>query len=103
MNVSLTPEHERYVKKKVGSGLYASASEVVREGLRLLQEQDQLKSARLDEFRKQVEAGMAAAEAGLLVDGPSVIRALKKRVRRSQSGTRLSSHTSGENRSADHH
>lgn len=82
MNVSLTPEHERYVKKKVGSGLYASASEVVREGLRLLQEQDQLKSLRLEELRKQIEVGMADLAAGRVVDGSAAMARLKKRVQR---------------------
>ena len=36
MNVSLTPELERFVQGRVESGLYNNASEVVREGLRLL-------------------------------------------------------------------
>lgn len=36
MNVSLTPELERYIRRKVDSGLYSNASEVVREALRLL-------------------------------------------------------------------
>ena len=40
MNVSLTPELERLVKEKVESGLYQTASEVVREALRLLKERD---------------------------------------------------------------
>jgi antitoxin ParD1/3/4 len=38
MNVSLTPELEKLVTRKVQSGLYQSASEVVREGLRLLED-----------------------------------------------------------------
>ena len=41
MNVSLTPELEQYVQEKVSSGLYYSASEVIREGLRLLKEREQ--------------------------------------------------------------
>jgi antitoxin ParD1/3/4 len=36
MTVSLTPELEKFVSAKVGSGRYNSASEVVREALRLL-------------------------------------------------------------------
>ena len=40
MNVSLTPELEKLVQDKVASGLYQTASEVVREGLRLLKERD---------------------------------------------------------------
>jgi antitoxin ParD1/3/4 len=43
MNVSLTPELERFVSERVASGRYASASEVIREALRLLEERDQLR------------------------------------------------------------
>jgi len=39
MNVSLTPELEKFVREKVASGLYNNASEVVREALRLLHQQ----------------------------------------------------------------
>jgi len=41
MNVSLTPELEKLISEKVDSGLYQTASEVVREALRLLKERDQ--------------------------------------------------------------
>lgn len=40
MNVSLTPDLERFIREKVESGLYNSASEVVREALRLLVARD---------------------------------------------------------------
>lgn len=40
MNVSLTPHFEEMVRRKVESGRYGSASEVVREALRLLEEHD---------------------------------------------------------------
>ena len=40
MNVSLTPELEELVNQKVRSGLYQTASEVVREALRLLKQRD---------------------------------------------------------------
>jgi antitoxin ParD1/3/4 len=58
MNVSLTPELEKLVADKVKSGRYNSASEVVREGLRLLQDQDELKRIRLDELRREVMLGV---------------------------------------------
>ena len=41
MNVSLTPQLEQMIREKVESGLYTSASEVVREALRLLNENEQ--------------------------------------------------------------
>ena len=58
MNVSLTVELEELVNQKVKSGLYTSASEVIREGLRLLKEQDQLRSLRVTEFKKEVRRGV---------------------------------------------
>jgi antitoxin ParD1/3/4 len=58
MNVSLTPELEKLVNDKVKSGRYNSASEVVREGLRLLQDQDELKRIRTDELRREIMLGV---------------------------------------------
>jgi putative addiction module CopG family antidote len=40
MNVSLTPELEKYVRRKVASGLYNNASELIREALRLFVARD---------------------------------------------------------------
>jgi antitoxin ParD1/3/4 len=58
MNVNLTPQLEDLVRTKVSSGLYTSASEVVREALRLMQEQDRLREARLEELRRDVRRGL---------------------------------------------
>lgn len=58
MNVSLTPELEMLVNEKVKSGDYNSASEVVREALRLLKEQDELKRIRREELRREVMKGV---------------------------------------------
>ena len=48
MNISLTPELEKYINEKVDSGLYTSASEVVRESLRLMHTHDDLQKQRID-------------------------------------------------------
>ena len=61
MNVSLTRELEKLVNEKVESGMYQTASEVIREALRLLQERDERK---LDRLRKDIRAGFAAIERG---------------------------------------
>ena len=55
MNVSLTPELERLVNEKVESGLYQTASEVVRDALRLLKERDQARES----LRADVQAGFS--------------------------------------------
>jgi len=64
MNISITPELEDLIEKKVKSGMYNSASEVVREGLRLLKEQDELKEVRLKELRKDIQKGYDSAAGG---------------------------------------
>jgi antitoxin ParD1/3/4 len=58
MNVNLTPQLEELVREKVESGMYTSASEVVREALRLLQEQDRMKEVRLGQLRHDIELGL---------------------------------------------
>lgn len=68
MNVSLTPELEQLVNKKVKSGLYHSASEVIREGLRLLKEQDDMRQSRLSQLRQEVEIGAEQLERGKYTD-----------------------------------
>lgn len=55
MNVSLTPELEQLVNEKVKSGFYQTASEVVREALRLLNERDRER----DRLRADAQAGLA--------------------------------------------
>lgn len=77
MNISLTKEQEKFVQKKVASGQYATASEVIREGLRLLADQDKLRQLRVEELRREIARGMADAEAGRFVDGPTFMRQLK--------------------------
>lgn len=63
MNVNLTPQLEDLVRQKVASGRYTSASEVVREALRLMQEQDELREARREELRREVRRGLDSGPA----------------------------------------
>lgn len=64
MNVSLSQEFEVFINEKVQSGFYNSASEVVREGLRLLKEQDELKKIRTEELKKEILRGVEDIRAG---------------------------------------
>jgi len=79
MNVSLTPELEKLVESKVQSGRYQSASEVVREGLRLLDDQDRLREMRLEEVRRKVQAGIDELDRGEGIDGETVLAELKQK------------------------
>lgn len=64
MNVSLPPELEARVRQRVESGMYGSASEVIREALRLFEAYEQIKTARLDSLRQDIAAGMSDARNG---------------------------------------
>jgi antitoxin ParD1/3/4 len=63
MNVNLTPQLEAIVQQKISSGLYASASEVVREALRLMAEKDGLHLAKLNQLRADIRAGIESGAA----------------------------------------
>lgn len=83
MNVSLTKELEELVSGKVKTGLYHTASEVIREGLRLLEERDRLYQVRLEELRRDVKLGIDQLDRGESVpfDPVAAKRRLRKRVR----------------------
>ena len=63
MNVSLTPQLEELVRQKVASGLYTSASEVIREALRLMEGQDRQRDAKLDQLRHDIQEGLDSGPA----------------------------------------
>lgn len=74
MNVSLTPELEKFVSDKVSAGRYNSASEVVREALRLLEENDRVRAHQLKEFNQELGSRLMALDVEEKVN-PSVTRA----------------------------
>jgi antitoxin ParD1/3/4 len=64
LNVSLTAPLSRFVQEKVSEGAYGSASEVVRDALRLLRRQEALTAAKLERLRAEVSIGLDQANAG---------------------------------------
>lgn len=78
MNVSLTPELEQFVHTKVKSGRYLSASEVVREALRLLEEREQVREMRIEALRKEIAIGIEQGDRGEVIDGDEVFRELRE-------------------------
>ncbi|MGC2062689.1 MAG: type II toxin-antitoxin system ParD family antitoxin [Thermodesulfovibrionales bacterium] len=77
MNISLTPQLEKLVKNKVESGLYGSASEVMREALRLLEERDRRHTLRDEELKAEIKKGLDSGE-----PTPLDVRAIKARGRK---------------------
>jgi len=79
-NISLTDHHDTLIDTKVQSGEYANASEVVREGLRLIEERDRELAARAEGIRTRVAVGLEQAERGEFVEG--TVDEIRERVRK---------------------
>ena len=78
MNVHLTPELEKLVQGKVESGRYNSASEVVREALRLMEQKDELRAVQLQELRNRIDKGLSEAGRVEAADGDAFMQGLLK-------------------------
>ena len=79
MNVSLTPDLEQFVQQKVETGRYTSASEVVREALRLLEEHEQARAAQIAAFNKELSRRLAALERGETVAASEIRSRLRRK------------------------
>ncbi|HEY6291039.1 MAG TPA: type II toxin-antitoxin system ParD family antitoxin [Terriglobia bacterium] len=79
MNVSLTSELERFVSDKVESGRYNSASEVIREALRLLEEHDQARAAQLAGFNQELGRRLASIDRGERVKPTEALARLQRK------------------------
>jgi antitoxin ParD1/3/4 len=80
MNISLTPHLEEMIREKISSGSYNSASEVVREALRLLEQEDQLRALKMQRLREDIREGLDS--------GPSTVfdsREIKQAAREKKS------------------
>jgi len=79
---SLGSQFETFVREQVETGRYQSASEVIRAGLRLLQDQEELRARRLGELDRLLDEGVESARKGPLVAADEVFDRLEKRLRR---------------------
>lgn len=102
MNVSLAPQQERFVRDQVETGRYRTASEVVREGLRLLEQAEhrrrleewiyrelgqeaetlpaELKERTQRHFDELIAEALNDVELGRVVDGPAAMQRLRERL-----------------------
>ena len=82
MNVSLTPQLETWIQQQVDGGQYQSASEVVREAVRLFQRYQTVEDQKLSKLRSEIMKGIDSAKRGELSDvTPALFESIKKKGR----------------------
>ena len=79
MNVHLGTVFDEFVADLLKSGYYQTQSEILREGLRLLKEREEVKQLRLAELRKEAAVGAEQADRGQFVDGPEAFAKIRQR------------------------
>jgi antitoxin ParD1/3/4 len=79
MNVNLGAVFDKFIAEQLKSGMYLSQSEVVREGLRLLKEREELKKLRVAELRREIAIGSEQADRNEFVDGDEAFAEIRRR------------------------
>ena len=79
MEIALASELEQFIQEQIQSGRYSSASEVIFAGLQLLKDQ-QIYKGRFEELRQEVSIGLAASEAGEVIDAEIVFQNLQAKL-----------------------
>lgn len=77
MNISLTKELEQLVNQKVKTGRYLSASEVIREALRLLEDHDRMRELKLEDLRREIRKGL---DSGPPIPGEQVFKEIRRKI-----------------------
>lgn len=80
MNISLTPELERFVQEKVAHGMYTSASEVIRESLRLMHTYDDIQKQRIAGLSQAIDIGMNQLHHGQFTEGKVSREKMKRKI-----------------------
>jgi antitoxin ParD1/3/4 len=80
VNISITPELDKFLQRRVKSGRYQTTSEVVREALRLLERHELEREETLRQLRTKLKRGAAQAERGELLNGDEVFHELRRMI-----------------------
>lgn len=86
MNISLTPELEKFVQNKVSSGMYTSASEVIRESLRLLHTHDDLQAQRIHQLNQAIDIGLQQLNSGKKIPAQESLSRMKDKIEKIAKG-----------------
>jgi antitoxin ParD1/3/4 len=91
VNISLTPELNAFLQARVSSGRYQTASEVVREALRLLERQESDREEAFLHLKAKLERGAGQGERGELLDGDEVFDELREMIEERRSAKQKAS------------
>ena len=80
MNISLSPDLEKYIHNKIDSGLFSSASEVIQESLRLMHTYDDVQSQRIKQLNQAIDIGLDDLAAGKTISGTESYQRLKQKI-----------------------
>ena len=84
MNISLKPEHERFIQSQIEAGQYKSPDDVINEAFKVLAEREN----RLKELRQKIAIGTEQIARGQVTDGEVVFERLQAKIDRiAESGT----------------
>lgn len=74
-SVALGSHFEEFVRKLLDSGRFNNASEVVRAGLRLLEDEEKLREIRRKDLKIAIQEGIASGDAGTIEEVVAKLRA----------------------------
>jgi antitoxin ParD1/3/4 len=89
MKITLTPEIEQLIQEKVNSGKYSSVSEIIGEGMRLLEARDRDKETQLVVLKEKIKQGIDAANRGELIDADEVFAELENDICQAENKIKL--------------
>ena len=79
MEISLSPDNERFIKNKIASGIYKTINEAINAAVNMAFGQNTIPQARIDELNREVETGWQAMINGDVLDGHTVMEEFKKK------------------------
>jgi antitoxin ParD1/3/4 len=80
MNVTLTPEQEKFISEQVKSGHYKSPNDVITQSLGMLRAQEEFVRTHAGELREKIAIGLDQVGQGKVIDGKTAITNLRRKL-----------------------